>query len=259
MNSTIAQRMKLISVNYENMVTGLTDIYRQLLFNILKNNQVTVDPNATLSQVWELAEPFFNDSYLKGSVLGLLEKPSVVHILFAWDWVDTSVKLYGGGLFSQIGTSIKKLSEDKSISTNAKDLQDFFEKVLVCLRHEFHGYKNSDAQDSEKQLLLTQVEKTLTKQRHRVWDVCLLKLAKASLKNDTLEVFGVVLMLLEFVKNPEVTSILPHENVGFNKSIAIHLNAIKTRISEFYTKTGPGDKLVYQYLIDFFTYLAKAQ
>lgn len=113
MNNTMVQRMKLISENYENMVTGLTDIYRLLLINILKNNQVTVDPNATLSQAWELAEPYVNDSYLKASVLGLLEKPSVVHILFAWDWVDTSVKLYGGGLVSQIGTYVKKLSGDK--------------------------------------------------------------------------------------------------------------------------------------------------
>jgi DNA-binding ferritin-like protein (Dps family) len=374
MNNTMVQRMKLISENYENMVTGLTDIYRLLLINILKNNQVTVDPNATLSQAWELAEPYVNDSYLKASVLGLLEKPSVVHILFAWDWVDTSVKLYGGGLVSQIGTYVKKLSGDKDskkhwlqvfnekfndivestmkayseyykrklkeipnyhtspfieianfkelldlfeqtfphdrnltygknldlyrdgalpgfggrmrvieaisgvetfdqkanddfdvkvkhnpevkvIPPSAKELQDFFEKILVFLQDDSGGFENSDVRNSEKQLLLTQIEKTLAKQRHRVWDVCLLKLAKASLRNDTLEVFGVVLTLLEFVKNPEVTSILPHENVGFNKSIAFHLNRIKTRISDFYTSTGPGDKVVYRYLNDFFTYL----
>ena len=113
MNNTMVQRMKLISENYENMVTGLTDIYRLLLINILKNNQVTVDPNAALSQAWELAEPYVSDSYLKGSVLGLLDKPSMNQVLFAWSWIDTSVKLYGGGLVSQIGTYVKKLSGDK--------------------------------------------------------------------------------------------------------------------------------------------------
>jgi hypothetical protein len=44
MNNTMVQRMKLISENYENMVTGLTDIYRLLLINILKKQPSDCGP-----------------------------------------------------------------------------------------------------------------------------------------------------------------------------------------------------------------------
>ncbi len=262
MNNTMVQRMKLISENYENMVTGLTDIYRLLLINILKNNQVTVDPNATLSQAWELAEPYVNDSYLKASVLGLLEKPSVVHILFARDWIDTSVKLYGGDLFSQIDNPIQNTKQKQVKDKNAKDLQDFFEKVLFCLHDESRDFENPSFQTlvrTEKTLALARTEKTLAKQEHHPWDTFLLKLAKASLKKDTLEIFGAVLILLEYAEKPEAKSILSKDNANFKKGVVSHLKAVESSINDFLWRKADGDKLIYKHLIDLFIYLSKTQ
>ena len=266
MNHTIAQRMKLISENFENMTIKLADIYRQLLINILKNNQVTVDPNATLSQVWELAEPYVNDSYLKASVLGLLEKPSVFHVFFAWDWVGTSVKLYGDNLFSQIDDPIQNSIQEQVKDKNAKDLQDFFEKVLFCLKEQ--GFfertlaclqgKSRDFENPSSQIL-TRIEKALAKQEHYPWDTFLLKLTKASLKKDTLEIFGSVLILLEYAEKPEAKSILSKDNANFKKDVVTHLKTVESSINDFLWRKADGDKLSYKHLIDLFTYLAKTQ
>ncbi len=253
MNHTIAQSMKLISENFENMAINLADIYRQLLINILKNNQVTVDPNATLSQVWELAEPYVNDSYLKASVLGLLEKPSVIHVFFAWDWVGTSVELYGDNLFSQIDDPIQNSIQEQVKDKNAKELQDLFEKVLTCLQGESQDFENPSSQ------ILTRIEKALAKQEHYPWDTFLLKLTKASLKKDTLEIFGSVLILLEYAEKPEAKSSLSKDNANFKKDVVTHLKAVESSINDFLWRKADGDKLIYKHLIDLFTYLAKAQ
>lgn len=266
MNNTMVQRMKLISENYENMVTGLTDIYRLLLINILKNNQVTVDPNAALEVVWKLAEPLVDDSYLKASVLGLLGIPSVTHVFFAWDWVGTSVKLYGDNLFSQIDDPIQNTTQEPVKDKNAKELQDFFDKVLFCLQEQDFFEKvlvcpQDESRDFENPSFqfLTRAEKTLAKQEHNPWDTFLLKLAKASLKKDTLEIFGEVLILLEYAEKPEAKSILSKDNANFKMEVVTHLRAVESSINDFLWRKADGDKLIYKHLIDLFTYLAKAQ
>ena len=275
MSNTIAQSMKLISENFENMAINLADIYRQLLINILKNNQVVVDPNATLSQVWELAEPYVNDSYLKASVLGLLKKPSVIHVFFAWDWVGTSVGLYGDNLFSQNDDPIQNSIQEQVKDKNAKDLQDFFEKVLFCLKEQgffertlaclqgkSRDFKIPSFQTltrTEEALTLARVEKILAKQEHHPLDTFLLKLAKASLQKDTLEIFGAVLILLEYAEKPEAKSILFKDNANFKKGVVTHLKAVESSINDFLWRKADGDKLIYKHLIDLFTYLAKAQ
>ncbi len=135
---------------------------------------------------------------------------------------------------------------------NAKDLQDFFENVLFCLQDESRAFENPSFQT------LTRVEKTLAKQEHYPWDTFLLKLAKASLKKDTLEIFGSVLILLEYTEKPEAKSILFKDNANFKKGVVTHLKAVESSINDFLWRKADGDKLIYKHLIDLFTYLAKA-
>lgn len=147
----------------------------------------------------------------------------------------------------------KTNSDFKDVPTDAKDLQDYFEKVLFCLRNESRGFENPSFQ------FLTRAEKTLAKQEHNPWDTFLLKLAKASLKNDTLEIFGAVLILLEYAEKPEAKSILSKDNTNFKMEVVTHLRAVESSINDFLWRKADGDKLIYNHLIDLFTYLAKAQ
>ena len=136
---------------------------------------------------------------------------------------------------------------------NAKDLQDFFENVLFCLQDESRAFENPSFQT------LTRVEKTLAKQEHYPWDTFLLKLAKASLKKDTLEIFGSVLILLEYTEKPEAKSILFKDNANFKKGVVTHLKAVESSINDFLWRKADSDKLIYKHLIDLFTYLSKTQ
>lgn len=136
---------------------------------------------------------------------------------------------------------------------NAKDLQDFFENVLFCLQDESRAFENPSFQT------LTRVEKTLAKQEHYPWDTFLLKLTKASLKKDTLEIFGAVLILLEYAEKPEAKSSLSKDNANFKKDVVTHLKAVESSINDFLWRKADGDKLIYKHLIDLFTYLSKTQ
>ena len=91
------------------------------------------------------------------------------------------------------------------------------------------------------------------------FNIFLLKLAKASLKKDTLEIFGSVLILLEYTEKPEAKSILFKDNANFKKGVVTHLKAVESSINDFLWRKADSDKLIYKHLIDLFTYLSKTQ
>ena len=262
MSNKFAKLQKFISKNYDDVMTDLIDSYRQLLISIAKNNQVVVNPNITLRQAWELVSPYTDDLNLQFSVTALIRKSTMGEVFFAWSWLDTSVKLYGGDLFSQIDNPIQNTKQKQVKDKNAKDLQDFFEKVFFCLHDESRDFENPSFQTlvrTEKTLALARIEKTLAKQEHHPWDTFLLKLAEASLKKDTLEIFGAVLILLEYAEKPEAKSILSKDNANFKKGVVSHLKAVESSINDFLWRKADGDKLIYKHLIDLFIYLSKTQ